>query len=42
MRKLVAAAANARHADDASIEKVRTILDRARKEIYGVLASDEA
>ncbi len=42
LRKLVAAAANARGADDATIEKVRTILDRARKEIYGVLASDEA
>ena len=42
LRKLVAAAANARHADDAAIEKVRTVLDRARKEIYGILASDEA
>jgi DNA-binding PadR family transcriptional regulator len=42
LRKLVMAAATARHSDDATIDKVRTILDRARKEIYGILASDEA
>ena len=41
LRKLAEAAANARGADDATIEKVRTVLDRARKEIYGILASDE-
>jgi hypothetical protein len=31
-----------RGADDATLEKVRTILDRARKEIYGILAADES
>jgi DNA-binding PadR family transcriptional regulator len=41
LRKLVAAAANARHADDATIEKVRAVLDKARKEIYTILAADE-
>lgn len=41
LTKLAQAAASAHGADDATIEKVRTVLDRARKEIYGILASDE-
>jgi DNA-binding PadR family transcriptional regulator len=39
--KFVAAVWNARHTDDATLEKVRVIVDKARKEIYTILASDE-
>jgi DNA-binding PadR family transcriptional regulator len=40
--KLGAAVMGLRGSDDATLDKVRTILDRARKEIYGILATDEA
>ncbi|HTW85627.1 MAG TPA: PadR family transcriptional regulator [Candidatus Sulfotelmatobacter sp.] len=40
--KLAGAVMSARGADESTLEKVRTILDRARKEIYGLLAEDEA
>ena len=40
--KLAAAVMGTRGADDATLDKVRAILDKARKEIYGILASDEA
>jgi len=39
--KLGAAVIGARGSDDATIDKIREILDRARKEIYAILASDE-
>jgi DNA-binding PadR family transcriptional regulator len=39
--KLGAAVMGARGSDDATIDKIREILDRARKEVYGILASDE-
>lgn len=39
--KLAAAVMGARGTEEATLEKVRTILDRARKEIYGLLAEDE-
>ena len=39
--KLGAAVLNARGHDDKTIGKIREILDKARKEIYTVLASDE-
>ena len=42
MGKLAGAAASARDSDEATLTRVRTILDRARKEIYGILATDEA
>jgi DNA-binding PadR family transcriptional regulator len=42
MGKLARAAASARDSDEATLTRVRTILDRARKEIYGILATDEA
>jgi hypothetical protein len=31
-----------RDSDDKTLDRVRTILDKARKEIYAILASDEA
>jgi hypothetical protein len=31
-----------RGSDDATLDRVRAILDRARKEIYGILATDES
>jgi DNA-binding PadR family transcriptional regulator len=40
--KLASAVMSARGADEATLEKVRVILDRARKEIYALLAEDEA
>ncbi len=40
--KFVAAVWNARHTDDATLEKVREIVDKARKDVYTILASDEA
>jgi DNA-binding PadR family transcriptional regulator len=40
--KLGAAVMNVRGSDDKAIDRVREILDKARKEIYGILASDEA
>jgi DNA-binding PadR family transcriptional regulator len=40
LKQLVIAAMTAKHSDDATVAKIRTILDRARKEIYGVLAAD--
>jgi DNA-binding PadR family transcriptional regulator len=39
--KLGAAVMGARGSDDATIDKIRDILDRARKEVHGILASDE-
>ena len=40
--KLAAAVMGTRGTDEATLEKVRAILDKARKEIYAILASDEA
>jgi DNA-binding PadR family transcriptional regulator len=40
--KLSAAVLNARGHDENTVEKIREILDKARKEIYTVLASDES
>ncbi len=40
--KLGAAVMGLRGSDDATMERARTILDRARREIYALLASDEA
>jgi DNA-binding PadR family transcriptional regulator len=40
--KFIAAVWNARHTDDATLEKVREIVDKARKDVYTILASDEA
>jgi len=40
--KLGAAVLNARGHDEKTLEKIREILDKARKEIYTVLASDES
>jgi DNA-binding PadR family transcriptional regulator len=39
--KLATAVMGARGSDDATLERVRAILDRARKEIYAILASDD-
>jgi DNA-binding PadR family transcriptional regulator len=38
--KLAAAVMGARGSDEATIDKVRGVLDKARKEIYAILASD--
>jgi DNA-binding PadR family transcriptional regulator len=40
--KLGAAVMNARGGDDKTIDKIREVLDKARKEIYTILASDES
>jgi DNA-binding PadR family transcriptional regulator len=40
--KLGAAVLNARGHDDKTVDKIRDILDKARKEIYSLLASDES
>ena len=40
--KLGAAVMNVRSSDDKTIERVREVLDKARKEIYTILASDES
>jgi DNA-binding PadR family transcriptional regulator len=40
--KLGAAVLSARGSSDATIDKVREVVDRARKEIYGILATDES
>ena len=40
--KFVAAVWNARHTDDATLARVRDIVDKARKDVYTILASDEA
>ncbi len=40
--KLASAVMSARGSDDAMIDRIREILDRARKEIYTILASDES
>ncbi len=40
--KLGAAVMGARGSDEATLERIREILDRARREIYAILASDEA
>jgi len=40
--KLAAAVMGTRGNDEATVDKVRAILDKARKEIYAILASDEA
>ena len=43
MMKLAGAAMmGVRGSDDATLDRIRTILDRARKEIYAILATDEA
>lgn len=39
--KLGAAVMSARGSDDATVDKVREILDKARKDVYGILASDD-
>jgi len=39
--KLATAVMGVRGSDDTALERVREILDRARKEIYAILASDE-
>jgi DNA-binding PadR family transcriptional regulator len=39
--KLAMAVATARGSDDATLGKIRAVLDRARKEVYAILASDE-
>jgi len=39
--KLGAALVGARDSDDATLTKIREIIDRARREIYAILASDE-
>jgi len=39
--KLGAAVMGLRGCDDATMERARAILDRARREIYALLASDE-
>jgi hypothetical protein len=31
----------ARGSDEATLDRIREILDRARKDVYGVLAADE-
>lgn len=40
--KLGAAVMSARGSNDATLDKIREVLDRARKEIYAVLAADES
>ncbi len=40
--KLGAAVMSARGSDEATLERIRAILDRARREVYAILASDEA
>ena len=40
--KLAAAVMGTRGTDEATLEKVRAILDKARKDVYAILASDEA
>jgi DNA-binding PadR family transcriptional regulator len=40
--KLGAAVMNVRGSDDKTIDRVREILDKTRKEIYSILASDES
>lgn len=40
--KLGAAVLNARGHDDKTVDKIREVLDKARKEIYAILASDES
>ncbi len=39
--KLGAAVMSARGSDEATLDRIREILDRARKDVYGVLATDE-
>jgi DNA-binding PadR family transcriptional regulator len=39
--KLASAVMGVRGSDDATLDRVREIIDRARKEIYAILASDE-
>ncbi len=40
--KLGAAVMGARGSDEATLERIREIIDRARREVYAILASDEA
>ncbi len=40
--KLASAVMNARGSDDATLGKIRAVVDRARKEVYAILASDES
>jgi DNA-binding PadR family transcriptional regulator len=40
--KFIAAVWNSRHTDDATLGKVREIVDKARKDVYSILASDDA
>jgi DNA-binding PadR family transcriptional regulator len=40
--KLGAAVLSARDSDEKTLDRVREILDKARKDIYGILASDES
>lgn len=39
--KLMTALMSARSSDDATLEKIRTIIDGARREIYAILAADQ-
>ena len=38
--KLGAAVMGARGSDEATLDRIREILDRARREVYAILASD--
>ncbi len=40
--KLAAAMLNARGSDEQSVDKIREVLNKARKDIYAILASDES
>ena len=40
--KLAAAVMGARGSDEKTIERIREILDKARRDVYAILASDEA
>ncbi|HEY0613358.1 MAG TPA: PadR family transcriptional regulator [Candidatus Elarobacter sp.] len=40
--KLGAAVLNARGHDDKTIDKIREVLDKARKDVYSILAADES
>jgi DNA-binding PadR family transcriptional regulator len=42
MMKLMAAIFSARSSDDATLDKIREIVDRARRDVYAVLAADES
>lgn len=41
MAKLMAALMSARASDDATLDRIRDVVDRARREIHAILAADE-